>query len=870
MFDFLVNHARKNVWCTPSQDLQAIFKPGRLSPPGGVLVSAPLQWGRVALPTTKDKYHLFQIGQLNPALMGLMPYKHVWHSLARMAEKQNLFADVYLDNGLQLPKSESYLLTTENRDVILAVREQPSIADIRNVPIYFRFYSNAYFSSLRSASTDNAVTVKFIRHQTVEATLLFQNTFNQLLLKEGAVWCFVNGVYTQGFLPQALTVGDTIEVVYDSTVKQVVDLDIRDLKTFDSDLDQKRKYLLHYAGPQAGGDQTIDYRDDIDVYLIQKTGTPTKPKWNGRYFHKNSNDAFRQVTHRDYAITVPYISTYVTDNPAWTDSKDLTVRLFIRHAGYDRPLVYEHNRIFELYKLPDEDLTKAMLGIDSTVSVWRAPALENSDYVKVMDARYGQIQRHLVQGAYGYNAIAKLEADSPIPVETVNGRQQISLPYGLQVRATMYEYDANGLLLGYYPYAYGAEYTPVNPTCALVEGISGRGSFTVPVAYGQVSQDYDATYDWRYYIAKRTSNGIDQTSWQDVTGQDDKYQIINGKIHWLVDPEIWAFATKNDKDFLAYDLTLSPENGLLRFSIDENATYPNVSAHGVSYIPVGKLDLWLNNHALIENLDYYVKWPQVVIVNKKYLVEGNAQKITVRGTGFCNADMTRTLAGDHGFVEYGLLSHNNRFDIRDDKVIRIVVDGKTYERSVLKFSESDSGLYMDNVPNGSPYVIEDIVVPLRDTITPDTTTYELLTQAQAVDKEIEDYLTLKLPEPTPANPDQIENLYPVYSPFASTVMYDMINGDLTLEDFQGQYSDRDVKQALAQYVYLLAYDPTQKPVDLNHVAIHPHNKNVVMTLNIYQYNFLSRAIHVFLKDKVDISRFIKLQDNWIDDTPPPA
>jgi hypothetical protein len=86
----------------------------------------------------------------------------------------------------------------------------------------------------------------------------------------------------------------------------------------------------------------------------------------------------------------------------------------------------------------------------------------------------------------------------------------------------------------------------------------------------------------------------------------------------------------------------------------------------------------------------------------------------------------------------------------------------------------------------------------------------------------------------------------------------MVNGILPMTDFMGQYSDRDVKTALAAYTYLLAYDPTQKNVDLDHISIHPHDKTTVIQLTIYQYNFLSRAVNIFLNGQVDLSKFLSI------------
>lgn len=860
MFDYLINHAVQNAWSNPSQDLQVILKAARISPTVGIRKNTPHLWGSLTLPTSTHRYHLFQVGQLHPSLIGLLYEKGVWHSLSYLMGRENLIADLYTNSGLHLPRFESWVLVTQEKNLLLAIREQPRITDLRTENVFLRLYSNSYFSSDRADALLDKIECKGIRIIDATQALDFQRQYQDSLLRTGKTSLFVNGIYQEDFLPNSVILDDIVEFVYDSTVKKVIDFSIAELDTFDSILDNKRKYLIHYPGPQLDGPM-IDYRDDIDVYLIKKSSVNGIDKWRGIYYHKNQNDSFRMVTHRDYSIAVTYVNGYMLTRPEWTDVQQLTLRLVIRNSGYKRPLINEHHRIKELYKLSESDIKNALLGTDSSVEVWQAASLENSYYPKIMDSLDGGITRTMIQEGYGYNAISKLIADSPIPVQVVNGRRQISLPVGLQSNSTMYEYDSTGTLLGYYYHTLGAEYTPINVNTQLVEGIVGRGSFKLSLTFNKPSVPVDPIYNTRFYKANVNSLGVlDNDSWQDVTGDNTQYMLVDGNVIWLTDSNITATAVKSDKDFLAYDFDLTARNGLLKFSITASAQY-EIQQSGVLFIPVGKLDLWLNGKSLIENLDYFVKWPEVIIVNKKFLVAGDTQKITVRGTGFSKSDMSRETPQEVDFVRYGQLSRNQRFNIRDDKVVRIVANGCTIQRSTSLFAEENPVTTMTNVPNGSPYIIEDVIVPLRDLVDDDT--YSLRDKSLLVDKAVEDYLTLKNPEVAKVEPDFIPDKYSIYSPFSSTVMYDMLNGILSIDNFKAQYSDMDVINHLQSYTTLLDFDPTQKTIDYDHVAIHPHNLLTETVLDIYQYNFLNRAIKVFLDNKVDITRFISIKPTWI-------
>lgn len=860
MSEFLTDHAVRNVWCNPKQDLQVTYQPQRISVPRGEIASFTHMWTTVPLPTTTHRYHIYQIGQYAPMLMGLNPQRRVWRSLASLMNERNLFANLYTATGLNLAKFWAYVLVTDEQNVLLAVRQQDRIAPLRTTPIFLRLYTNSFFSSERSDNYDHEIVCEGREVITSDHALNIQRRFHELRdLGVGHTWLYVNGQYRSDYPPNDFRPYDVVEVVRDSTVKAVKEFTISQLQTFDSEKDQKRKYLLHYTGDQVGGVQ-IDYRDDIDVYI-------TRPRSGGRfegvYYHKNNDDALRQVTHRDYAIVVDYVVGYqqAMQSQGWSNVNNLKVQLFIRHSGYARPLVFEHHRIQELYKLPEADRLDAMVGLDSTVPQWRAEALENSPYVQIMDARKRHVDTELVRDAYGYNAIAKLIGDTPSRVRTHAGRRLVSLPYALENDSTVFEINALGKLIGSYIHTAGAEYTPFNAQCQMIEAIAGRGGAKLDMVFNRQDVAIDPKLSYRFYVAPISHGDLRNDQWEDVTGDETKYAIINGRVQWFVNLAYNAVCVKSDSHFLNYELALAPQNGVLRFSVNATTVWNNLELSSVLHIPPGRLDLWLNDECLIEGLDYFVNWPEIVITNKQYLIQGQAQRIRIRGTGFCNSDLSRQPPKEAGFVRWGKLSRNSRFDLRDDRVIRLVVGGRTYHRDDVHFTEESPELWMDNVPNGSPYTLEDLVVPLRKVVPDDT--YALRALSLEVDEAVSNYLSHKLPEPVPENPDPIPERYAIYSPFAAAVMYDLINERLSTENFRGHYSDQDVRQFLAGYEHLLQYDPTRHPIDLTHVAIHPHDRTTEVELDAYQYFLLSRAIRVFLEDKVDITRFVRIKDSFI-------
>lgn len=857
MADFLVEHARENVWCSPRMDHQVILQAKRVSAPNGELNAINLMWDQIPLPEQKVRFHVFQIGQAYAPLLGLLPLRRMWYRLSKAMIDNNLMADIYINNGLQMPRGDTWILITEDRAILVAVRDQSWLPAARTESVYLRLYSNSFFSSRRSDDFHHRISVVSHRFKDMNGVLLFQQNYINHQALRGHTSLYINGRLTQTLEPMKIKAGDVIEFVYDSTIKQILEFKVNELDYFESTKDLKRKYLLTHAGDQVGGEM-IDYRDDIDIYLIRKSKIGNvQDQYHGVYYHKNQDDALRMVTHRDYSIAVPYVTGYLNDNSWLGTNDDVIVQMRIREGGYARPLTFEHHRIHELYKLSYLDRHMAMVGTESTVSVWKADSLEASEYVQLMDARWAGVTRPLAEQAYGYNAVAWYESNTPIKITVDSGNRHAHIPYGLQWGSTVYEFDAAGLLLNWYYWAGGSMYHPQNPECTLVEVVKGRSGYKINTVFGQ---DTPVTIkpgvNYRFYIAPMDSSGARQDRWEDCTGDETRYVIVDGVVRWTVNPLAWATAVKSDEEMLSYRLPMEAADGLLKFSIDGTAIYPS-SPQGICGIMPGKIDLWLNRKALIKDLDYFIKWPEIVIVNKEYLKADGKQEVVVRVSGFCQEDMTLQPTPEYGFVRWGLLSKNRRYNVRDDRVMRMVVRGAVIHRDDLKFSEEDSGVRLPESFNGSPYLIDEVVVPMGELVSQDW--FDFRARSQAVDKEIEDYLTIKLPEPAEPNPNMYNNgKYWLFSPFSSVVMHHLQLGYISMEGFRGQYSDRDVLERLKDYEYLLDFEPTRRELVYDLINVHPHDKFQVQRLDLYQYNFLRRAIKVFLDDKVDMSQFIEL------------
>lgn len=860
MYDFLRDHALRNVWCTPDQDSQAIFDLAKITPYGGAKRSFKVMWRYYNLPDQTSSWHLFQIGQVHPLILGLYPKMGEWTSFEQACNIQKLVCDIYNVDGVQLPRFESYYCYTENRNLLVAIKRNDSIPfKFNDDDIYLRLYSNEYFNTQRADNNDDFIHVKGTKVSSTQDILDIQIEYDNYTALNGQTYVFVNGLKVDKLDLVTVKPNDTVEFVYDSTIYKVVDFLVSDLLTFESVLDLKRKYLLHYAGADAG---TIDFQDDIDVFVLRDKGSN---RHNGLFYHKNAGDSLRNLTHRDYSIVVPYVVRYMSKLQSLTTPEDVVtnnqiyVRLHIRKSGYQRNLVFENNRIHELYKMQDVDIVRSMLGIDSTVINWRAEVLENSDYTRIMRSRSNDVTRTLVQNAYGYNAISVIGGNTPQETYDFSGLKAVDVPYILQKGCTAYEYDEDGILLGWYYHAGGIRYTCDSNDAHLVELIAGKGGNWLNEVYGFVSAPYAKEIDFRVYQCSRVA-GMPDNKFVDVTDVAGKYTVQDNRIVWLDQNPTNYPMVRYNSHFLAYDTTVSLDNGRLKLTLNHQQTRNNQTSNWVMQVPMGEIDVFLNGKSLIRNLDYVYKFPEIYITNKEYLDDplNSEQQIHVRFTGFCNSKLELSEINDVGFVQHGVLSNNYKYNIRDDKVLRITLNGDLKTRNDLIFSEFHAGVSTLNPLNGKPYQIKDIVVPFRGVAVDET--YTLRNKSVEIDNDVSDYLSKKIPQPPRPAPSAIENRYQIYSPFIYKLMHDLITGTLVIEN--KIHTKIQVVNICKQYEYLLKFDPTQEEqaVDDNFVIIQPHPYSNVLNVRLNIYRFLDAANKIYTNSLVSLSHFLIINE----------
>ena len=866
MSDLIQQSIISNIWCDPDQNKQFIIKPSRLTPSSGVIGIFNLSLLQITMPNLSDVFHIFNIGQLHPSVLNLFYLSNRflssdWYLLGDVMNDSSMYIDIYTTNGVEIPRQQTYYYFDYNKDLIIAIKENSDVPiSYGTDDIYLRFYSNSYFNS-----DNNNVIVNTKINASTQDIQNIQTLYQSLVNQTGYVLIFVNGLLVNDFNSSTIKVGSTIELVYDRSIYKVIDFSLSGLPEFLSTFYNENRYLLHYSGNRAN---SIDYSGDIDLY-IQVSYNNSR---YGVFYHRNTIDSCRNITHQDYSISVDRVSNFLVGLETLLGLQNIPttsvfIRLFVRTtANNGRPLQYENNRINTLYLMNDTQIVNTMVSTVAGPLNWRVETLEASQYITAMNIDYRQITDSLGVQLYGYNALSVLLGNTPLQTTLLLGLAQVDLPLGLQNNSTIYEYGVNDLLIGVYTHQVGVTYTCVNSNTKLIEGVIGIGSNTPTVLFGTNNITLPVNCGYRvykcHYILDNNNNptSVLDNVWTDITNNNSNYTVTNNTLNWVGSDTNRFLMIRTDNSFLDLDFMVTPSQGVLSFNLTENENRGNgVNSYSLP-VPLGQLDVFLNSKSLIENIDYYVNFPTVVIVNTKYLTASpntTQQHIHIRFTGFCNSSLQYEPPNDIGFIQYGALSNNNHYDLRNDKVLRILVDGNLQQLSNLTFIETTPTLQFNSSLNGLPYMVRDLVVPMETFINQDTYSFRAL--SQTIDVNTSNYLTTIFPQELENNPSVITTKYNVYSPFIYNIVNFILLNQITDNEISSLLSDSDVINFCHQFEYLLTFDPTHKSLNtfsqfLNILPV--NNTSSVVSLSNLQYTFLNNVVRLYCNNLLTLSPYI--------------
>lgn len=830
MSDFLIRHAINNIWCNPKQDRQAIIQPVLLGVCHGVYDTITI--GRYTFaPPTKEDYYVYQIGHYPPNLAGIMGVADEWHTLTNLSTDSLCHFDLYTSDGIQLPKFEAYFRELENKTLILVVRKQKNV-DLSKTNIFFRHYSNAFYQSQRSQPGDT-YWVDGIRYDNnMEDVMVLLNRYYRAHEANKQVYVIYNGEYRDWLVPSDLQQGDSIEVIQDDSIAEVRDFPLETLNYFHSNLDNKRKYVVD-LGPK----QTLYYHDDVDIRIIRTDSGKAK---RGRFFHRNMPTNVRMLASATYSIAVDQVD-FLSDI---FDNDNVHLRVVARRAGYDRPLVFEENRIHELNKLPVEARAQILTGQIQSIDIWTLQNLEASAYPKVMRLPTVSSANVLdLYRCYGYNAFSYYGAMNLGVPYTDSDTRLCRVPEAY-LGGSVYEYDGGGRLAAVNKVRDGNVLHVCKDNAQIVEFTSTPHSETIMDYRDTPRVPYDPKAEYRFYHRLAGTQ-----RWTD----------ISNSVKWTVDGDEYV----HDYESFSHEYIIRVSNWHLfrQYEYKENRGVLEVALtddnNGTSELPFEKIHVRMNEKELVQDIDYFIGQSVIWIVTKEYRTF-ETEVITVRAEGFpIEDDMGYANWGEAeeaGWVINGLISRNSQYNIRDDRLFRCVVDGYLKERDIIDFFE-DNYQAKGDLPNGKPYAVHFHKPPLQSLGLDKATQAIMESRAADVNQKVSNFLTLFYPAPPEKVISPIERRYQLVSTFIARILHDWLNG--LFEIPQGRLTDAQLKMAVERYEYLLEFDPAITGVKdglaEGVAAVRPHSKPEVVEVSAFQYTTLDRLSGIYLDGQVDMT-----------------
>lgn len=518
----LVNYAVKNMWGNPELDSQYQLKLARLTGATGwvgYFFHAGKSW---SLPSEGDFYQIYALGGLSANYWNMFNQRNDWYPrnkwvrASEIAYARGVALDVYSSKGYLFPRSETFIMNTFEGHTLVAFPMSQHFKFPLNEKMYIRCYS----TDINTDNISQANQMKwrfgyFTREYTkAQDWLDIQNRYNVYnSFGMGSLKLVVNGVVTkyEGYTPAA---GDVIEIYYDPSVFKEVAYSFPTLNDFYSTLDQKRKLLLFPAFKDKP--RVYSYFDDCDFYVHNKrTG-------KGLYYHRNREDAIRQLTHQDYSLASSYVEFLISqliemDTSKKSTEADMEIRVFYRRTKWVFPVGPNVSRINDLYLLEDPaQILQAMVGTNATVEAWSAPKLEESTTNFVLNAVFQQLSTESVRNALGYNGCSEALSSSPLymchilpgdpnrddsipSAEFVSGRGY-RIPASYVETSTAYEYDKDGLLLRN-SYIQNRECYMPGEGCWFVEFVVGKSSTWLDYEISRQDVVLKPGYGFRVYKA---------------------------------------------------------------------------------------------------------------------------------------------------------------------------------------------------------------------------------------------------------------------------------------------------------------------------------------------------------------------------------
>lgn len=849
MLNYLQQDAHDHVWGSPRQDNQYLFRLGRLTKEKGINVSYLLNGATINLPDTNSVWHVFNVGHLNPKIINLEPTYGVFKNIIEAMELDNVFVDCFTIDGYQITKTDVYYNYTYEKDLIIAVRNNTnSKIKLSEKDVWFRIYYSALFrSNILSTVTSNIQ----VFSKVVSSQILLQQAKDYYLTR------IVQGgnlfVYKNGFLCniESISLFDTVEIVHDAAIKEIVEVDYGDLNVFKSEKDYVRKYVLHYPG---NVDQLI-YYDDVDVYVVGYTGTDFK----GLLYSRADVDSFTQLTYKDFSLKTTPVDNIISELGLCDKYK---IRLVIRDSGIRREIFDERRRLISMYEMNDKDIKSTLGGFDSNLAMWKPENLENSSFSKFVSTTEGKVQFQDISDLYGYYTGVYRIADSLINTDI----GYVYLPEQFSSQLVITEYDSGGLYLGSYNHETGYAYTRNNNAAVTLELLSGIRSYNI-VQYTSGTIPIKPEDEYRIFM-------LVDGSYVDITDNYFQKNKINSQIfydnrcgincnYWTRKNNVWQYRGYTTETILppivqisnsaitlssGYDLIVRFRKDVYEFKgtiiTDKKIIVAQLDTN-IEKVGYGKVELFLNSYSLIRDINYTIIGSLLYIYGTDYIVSGG-NKIVLRCYDFPDNANEYIV----GVTSSGIMQTGSEFNFFKNREIRMILNGR-----LSKFDPSLTNLYSDSGPltNNLLFSLSPYFQDIKNYTKKDN--FNLRHIDDFNDGELCDYLSIKKNISGSSN----YNLtYKYVSPFLINVIESVLNDNVIATVFSHNYNDYEVVDYCKPFEVFLVIDYKIKTI-MKFAITNVSAYTSPLSIDIRTYEFIKRVCSIYFPDQPDIMSDIKLE-----------
>lgn len=494
----LIDYVKRNYWGNPANDLQFQVRLARLSHDLGYIKNFDYMGKYYLCPDSSRFWNVFTVGFFNVGnwnmgyrMLNWVPFNR-WVNAARLMEERGVFLDFYNGAGLQYNRGDTWIMKCFNGTTLIAFAKNGTFPMPVGKSMYMHCYSPDGVIYSKEGYPDKRLgfQVSGITYFDFRDWVAFQDKYNALLATGvGKINVFHNGFLVDigDISPE---VGDLIEYVYDPTIFRRLSFNYSSLNNYYSERDKNRKLILFpwLVNPE----RRYYYFDDCRFYVRNKRTR------RGIYFHRNNQDAVRQLTHQDYGISSIYVDSLVdrliTEDKT-NESKPSDIEIVVDYSKTEWKTVLgpTTSRIADLYLLEDPSkILRAMTGVNSTVPFWEASNLESSPHNTLLAREYIDITNDDAYQALGYNGVSQAISQTPafMPGVTpgspgypdlyptppfLNGKGY-RVPPTYVLDSTVYEYDMSGYLIGTVRNKLSERYIPSSTKVGICEYALGENT----------------------------------------------------------------------------------------------------------------------------------------------------------------------------------------------------------------------------------------------------------------------------------------------------------------------------------------------------------------------------------------------------------